>query len=369
MLNASEYVTQGVPVIAVQDIGENRLNHHDMVYVNELTSERLARYKVRTNDIIFGRKGAVERRAIIKESEDGFIQGSDCIRLRLSSSLEPKFFSYQFGSSRYREWMFQNATGATMPSLSQTVLHSLPVRVPSLPEQRAIAGVLSSLDDKIDLLHRQNQTLEAMAETLFRQWFIEEACDDTPTIADLVRHQTKIVVPSQFPNDEFYHFSLPAFDSGKTPSVELGRDILSGKFQVTAQSVLCSKLNPRVPRVWLIHETRENSVCSTEFQVLQPLNPWHKEYIYYQLRSAESISQLAMSASGTSGSHQRVRPQDILNLRLATADSNKMERFSKVIRPLTLKLNENLSQQSTISKLRDALLPKLMSGEVRVQYE
>ena len=73
MLNASEYTVTGTPVIAVQDIGENKLSHHKFVYVNESTVNRLSRYKVKKGDIIFGRKGAVERRAIIKISEDGWL--------------------------------------------------------------------------------------------------------------------------------------------------------------------------------------------------------------------------------------------------------------------------------------------------------
>lgn len=188
MLNSSEYTVTGTPVIAVQDICENKLSHHKFVYVNESTVKRLSRYKVKKGDIIFGRKGAVERRAIIKKSEDGWLQGSDCIRLRFDDSIDATFISYQFGSESHREWMLQFANGATMPSLNQQILKLLPIRLPPLPEQKAIAAVLSSLDDKIDLLYRQNKTLESMAETLFRQWFIEDAQEEWEdgTIADLI---------------------------------------------------------------------------------------------------------------------------------------------------------------------------------------
>ena len=101
MLNAAEYCQSGVPVIAVQDIGENILRHEKLVYVNLETAERLKRYCVKSGDIIFGRKGAVDRRALIKDKESGWIQGSDCIRLRLSDNFEPRFVSYQFGTDAY----------------------------------------------------------------------------------------------------------------------------------------------------------------------------------------------------------------------------------------------------------------------------
>jgi len=113
MLNAREYTPDGVPVIAVQDIGENKLVHEKFVFISKETAERLDRYRVRAGDIIFGRKGAVERRALIKRSEEEWIQGSDCIRLRLTDQMDSRFISYQFGSSNYKEWMLQNATHAT----------------------------------------------------------------------------------------------------------------------------------------------------------------------------------------------------------------------------------------------------------------
>ena len=96
MFSASEYCASGVPLIAVQDIGHNLLHYKKLVYVSEKTAERLSRYRVIKGDIILGRKGAVDRRAIIKEKESGWIQGSDCIRLRLDDSIDSRFISYQF---------------------------------------------------------------------------------------------------------------------------------------------------------------------------------------------------------------------------------------------------------------------------------
>lgn len=135
MLNASEYSKDGVPVIAVQDIGNNKLVYHKFVYVSNEVADRLKKYKVKTNDIVFGRKGAIDRRALIKESEEGWLQGSDCIRLRLDQSINSKFISYQLGTENIKEWLFQHSTGATMPSLNQEILRLLPLNIPSLSEQ------------------------------------------------------------------------------------------------------------------------------------------------------------------------------------------------------------------------------------------
>lgn len=173
MLNAKEYTLSGVPVIAVQNIAENRLYTNNLVYVNQDTARRLSRYRVLVGDIIFGRKGAVERRALIRRSEDGWIQGSDCIRLRVSSEISSEFLSYQLGSSHIIKWILTNAHGTTMPSLNQEILSRLPLILPPLPVQKKIAAILSSLDDKIEINTRMNNVLEEIARALFHRWFVE----------------------------------------------------------------------------------------------------------------------------------------------------------------------------------------------------
>ena len=262
--------------------------------------------------------------------------------------------------------------GSAVPSLTVSVLNDVLLYLPELQEQKAIANVLSSLDDKIDLLHRQNKTLEAMAETLFRQWFIEEAKEDWKpyTVSDLAIHNKKSINPSQNPFVEYHHYSLPAFDDGKNPVSELGSSILSNKYAVPSNSILVSKLNPRVSRVWAIMDvSSQDAICSTEFQIFTPRNSNLYAFLYCLFKSSDARDALEMASSGTSGSHQRVRPQDMLNIEVSLPDISLAEVFSEQTQPLLNKITRNLSQIQTIEKLRDNLLPKLMSREVRVQYE
>ena len=174
MLHASSYVKDGIPVIAVKNIGNNWLNNEQIPYVDDKTSKLLHKYKVQTGDIIFGRKGAIDRRALIRNKEEGWIQGSDCIRLRfLGNSIIPKFISYVLGTPNYRSWIISNAQGATMPSLNQEIIKRIPIPLAPLIEQRAIAHILGTLDDKIELNRRMNETLEAMAQAIFKSWFVD----------------------------------------------------------------------------------------------------------------------------------------------------------------------------------------------------
>ncbi|OPY57644.1 MAG: Type-1 restriction enzyme MjaXIP specificity protein [Methanosaeta sp. PtaU1.Bin112] len=174
MLHAESYVPSGTPVVAVKHLGDNRLLHEDLPRISPDDCERLSRYALCEGDIVFGRKGAVERRAYIKSSEEGWLQGSDCIRVRFNrNNISPKYISYVLGSSAYRKWIERNAQGATMPSLNQEIIGRIPLPIPPLPEQRAIARILGSLDDKIELNRRMNETLEAIARAIFKSWFVD----------------------------------------------------------------------------------------------------------------------------------------------------------------------------------------------------
>lgn len=173
--------------------------------------------------------------------------------------------------------------------------------IPNLTEQKAIASVLSSLDDKIDLLHSQNKTLESMADALFRQWFVEEALDgwNEYTLSDFAVHLKTNISPGKKPNDIFTHYSLPAYDEGMNPSKETGSQILSNKYEVVPWTVLVSKLNPKFPRIWPIGKlVGDHNVCSTEFQVFKPKRESLFGYIYFLLRSNDAKEELIMAASG-----------------------------------------------------------------------
>jgi len=174
MLHASAYEDSGTPVIAVKHIGDNALIHADLPRIGKDDVERLQRYKLRQGDIIFARKGSVSRRAIVRADEDGWVQGSDCIRLRLDTDkINPAFVAYCFGTQAHITWIEQHAHGATMPSLNQEILRLIPIMLPSKELQDHIAHILGTLDDKIELNRRMNRTLEAIARAIFKSWFVD----------------------------------------------------------------------------------------------------------------------------------------------------------------------------------------------------
>lgn len=269
----------------------------------------------------------------------------------------------------FAESRFEGTSGRQR--VPKNCFDSLTLNLPDYNEQTAIAEVLSSLDDKIDLLHRQNKTLEQLAETLFKQWFVEEAEEswEEATIRDIADHVKESINPSKAPDTIFHHFSLPAFDEGKIPKAEIGKEILSNKFKVVVNSILISKLNPRFPRIWELYgdSVPENAICSTEFQIIKPKDIKMFGFIYCFLKSPQVTQELASAAGGTSGSHQRVNPNDIFNLAFQMPPTELIEKFYLISTEYFQKIRYNSQQLNTLMQLRDTLLPKLMNGEVRVK--
>jgi len=173
-LKAAEYTLDGVPVISVGEVDYGRLTvDDDTPRVNESVTSRMPEYLLREGDIVFGRKGSVDRSAYVRADQAGWFLGSDGIRLRLPCSCDSAFVAYQLQRTAHREWMLQHAAGSTMPSLNEGIIRRIPIVLPPLEEQRAIAAVLSSLDDKIEQNRRTGRALEGLARATFKAWFLD----------------------------------------------------------------------------------------------------------------------------------------------------------------------------------------------------
>lgn len=250
-------------------------------------------------------------------------------------------------------------SGSAQPKLSRSSLERVLVPAPALDEQRAIAEVLGALDDKISANERLIATAEALMTTSVAK--VDERC----RIVDVVEHMKVSISPASLTGEPIQHYSLPAFDVSQLPATERADSIRSSKFAVSSPAVLLSKLNPRFPRVWDVPSVNGLSVASTEFVVLQPRDV--STSTLWAVLSQPALGQILLDkASGTSGSHQRVRPQEILD-----AEIIDPRQLSVVAAELLTVLGERVhmarTESQTLAELRDALLPELMSGRLRVK--
>ncbi|MCB1782337.1 MAG: restriction endonuclease subunit S, partial [Candidatus Competibacteraceae bacterium] len=157
LLKASEYSeSDGVPLISVGEIREGYLRITDHTpCVLEAITKRLPQYILRRGDIVFGRKGGVERSALIRQPQEGWFLGSDGISIRSHQDCHDEYLALQFRSTRVQSWLLKNAIGTTMPSLNQEILRNVVIPFPpTRTEQQAIAEVLSDADAFIESLEQ-----------------------------------------------------------------------------------------------------------------------------------------------------------------------------------------------------------------------
>jgi type I restriction enzyme S subunit len=301
--------------------------------------------------------------------------------LKGETDTDTRYLFFALSSIPIRPFM----TGSVQPKLSQTNLNNVPIPYPSVYERSAIAHILGTLDDKIELNRQMNQTLEAMAQALFKSWFVDfepfrdQGMQDSPQgeipvgwrvgkLEEIAVLHRESINPSDYPNEVFDHCSIPAFDEGRMPKAETGDEIRSNKFRIPNGAVLISKLNPRFPRAWLpLDIEHRRSICSTEFLVVTPRGDSGREYFYSLFCSARFLATFSTLVTGTSSSHQRVRPEDLMSIDLVIPPGKVISSFSDKVRPLLTLVNHNLAENGTLASSREALLPKLLSGEIRVK--
>ncbi len=168
-LHASDYVEFGVPSVMPANIGDNVIVEEGIARITEADARRLGRHLLEVGDIVYSRRGDVERRAFVREENSGWLCGTGCLRVHFGSheGVDPQYVSYALGTEWTREWIVQNAVGATMLNLNTGILSRVPLVAPPVDEQRAIAEVLGALDDKIAANTRLAATAASLAQTLY----------------------------------------------------------------------------------------------------------------------------------------------------------------------------------------------------------
>ena len=367
---AVDYDSNKYTYLRITDINDDgTLNKNGLKSVDDKNAHK---YLLQQNDIVFARTGASVGRSYFYDERDGeLVYAGFLIKYSIDpAKVNPKILKFYTHSQAYYDWIQTVDNGATRGNINAQTYASMPIVLPERQEQDRIVSILSSLDDKIDLLHRENATLEQMAETLFRQWFLVEAKEEWEegTVAAFAQHCKESINPQKHPNSIFLHYSIPAFDGGKNPTVETGENIQSNKYLVPSNCILFSKLNPhKDKRVWLmLNDVPDNAICSTEFQIVKPIKPEYLYFLYGWLMNKENYDEIASGVGGTSGSHQRIDPKSIFSFACPNVDSETIRNYNNKVEPLFYKIRNNQKQIQTLIQTRAGLLPKLMSGEVKL---
>lgn len=285
--------------------------------------------------------------------------------------IEPKFLYYYLTQENITEYLHSVAEASTSayPSLKASDIESLYIELPPLPEQIRIASILSSLDDKIDLLHRENKTLEAMAETLFRQWFIEEAKEDWEEKP--LSFYGKIICGKTPPKKENKYFG------GEIPFIKIP-DMHNKTFVFTTEDTLTIdgklyQLNKTLPpfsivvsciaTVGLVVLNAKESQTNQQINTIIPYKEEYRYYLYLKIKNMyEELN--AMASGGTATLN--LNTSDFSKIEVLYPPINILNEFHFKVRPLFDKIYNNQEQIQTLIQQRDGFLPKLMSGEVKI---
>ena len=341
--------------------------------VGDETLERLSAHKLQTGDIVFGRKGAVERHAYISENENGWMQGSDCIRLRVkTASINSRYLSYFFLTPQHRAFMISMCShGTTMASLNQKIIEMISVPMPDRKVQDKIVAILSLIDEKAKNNREINDNLEQQAQALFQELFIENADPEWSegTISDL-----GTVVGGSTPSKskpEYYTEHGIAWITPKDLSVNKSKFITHGENDITELGLKNSSasimpegtvlFSSRAPIGYIAIAAGEVTT-NQGFKSVIPRPAIGTPFVYYFLKNA--LPTIEGMASGStfkevSGSTMKIVPAFI-------PDDETLARFTEFCSPIFEQQQMLERQNQSLATLRDSLLPKLMSGEIDV---
>ena len=405
-IKTDNFVSSGVPVIRGCNLTLGRFNGFDFVFLTEDKADQLANANVLPDDLVFTHRGTLGQVGLVPaEPFKRYVVSQSQMMLRCDpKSADPRFIYYFFRSPAGQHALLMNTSQTGVPAISRptTSLKSIHLSLPPLPEQRAIAHILGTLDDKIELNRRMSETLEAMARALFQSWFVDfdpvrakaEGRDNglPKHIADLFpdsfedselgeipRGWTVMPLPEAIEVNPARSLrkgtAAPYLDManmptrGHTPDDVVERVFGSGMRFINGDT-LVARITPCLEngKTAFVDFLKEGQVGwgSTEYIVLRPRSPIPEGFAYCIARSNEFREFAVQSMTGSSG-RQRVPVESLWHYLLAVPPEHLAERFGSIVNLLFARASAAAHQCRSLATQRDALLPKLISGDLRVR--
>jgi len=315
----------------------------------------------------------------ISTSEEEFLVSPayDVFEVKNEEEILPEYLMMWFLRKEFdrNSWFYTDAD--VRGGLHWDAFCDMELPIPLLGKQREIVKEYNVVKDRIELNNKLIQKLEETAQAIYRQWFVDFEFPDEDgkpykssggemdninevTLSNYVIHSKQIINPSTFSETVFDHYSIPAFDESCLPKSEMGIEIRSNKYVAKDNSILISKLNPNFSRVWsLFGKVAPNSICSSEFQVLLPISPLYFGFVLFFLKSDASKEYLTGMSTGTSNSHQRITPDNLLDMPIHKFDVSIIEKFNSATIPFIQTIKEKRDENSNLEKFKNLLLSKL----------
>lgn len=391
-LHQSDYVDFGTAVIMPQNIRDREVDFDGIAYVNDEDAERLKRYRVEKSDLVYSRRGDVEKHAFITETLAGALCGTGCLRVRFNSSaVHPDFISMFLNKPETKKWLTQNAVGSNMPNLNTEIISAVPIAYPEKKEQIEISKILSAIDKKIALNNRIIAELEAIAKTIYDYWFVQF---DFPNADGKPYRQSggemeynealKREIPTGWEAGNLYNIAdfvnglacqkyRPADNENGIPVVKI-KEMHDG---ITSDTELVSENIPEKHKIYrgdilfswsatlevMLWFGKDSGLNQHIFKVV-PKTGFNRAYVFHQL-SAYIINFVKMAeARKTTMGH--ITTDHLEQSQIALPKQGVLEDFSKLVLPLHERILKSAKENLELTHLRDWLLPLLMNGQARV---
>lgn len=366
-LKASEYVSHGTPVLNVRNLGYATVNVDKLEMVSDETLERLSAHKLMTDDIVFGRKGAVERHAYISANENGWMQGSDCIRLRvLSDSINPRYLSYYFLTKQHKAFMMAMCShGTTMASLNQKIIEKITFPMPDRSVQDNIVSVLATLDERIRTNQKINENLLQQAHALFAKRFVTSGItgESKPLYEFAEYINGAAFKPKECGDRGLPIIKIAELKNGITDSTRYFEGTKGDKYLIENKDILFSWSGNPDTSIDIFIWTHGKAILNQHtFNVKSYSN--HRWFTFLLLKYFKpEFARIANDKQTTGLGH--VTASDLKRLTFVF-NKEAIESFEEEIRPIMEAVYSNQVENQQLADLRDTLLPKLMSGDLDI---
>lgn len=348
-LHQKDYVVDGTPIVTVEHLGQDRMTRQNLPMVSNSDKERLKKYTLKSGDTVFSRVGSVDRASYVHPEEDGWMFSGRCLRVSPDpAKVNPRFLSFLLRSPRFTDYIKSIAVGATMPSINTKLLSTAPIQLPGMQVQDVAAEILDSIEQKIELNRKMNETLEQMGQALFRHYFMENP------------------EAEQWEEGKFSDVTavLTGKGSVKSQMSESGMVPLYGANGImgTSEDYLYDEplvITGRVGTLGKVRAVTGQAWFSDNVLIMKPKSG----YFGYVLHVAKSFDYISMNR----GSSQPLITQtDLRNRQVKLPDHETLSLFEDQYKDIFWLQKKNEEAVKTLTSLRDTLVPRLISGRVKI---
>ena len=366
-LHKEDYVETGTPIVTVEHLGNRVFTEQNLPRVSDSDKARLIKYTLSTGDIVFSRVGSVDRCSYVDKSHDGWMFSGRCLRVRPTELVDSLYLYYYFCLEETKQFVRNIAVGATMPSINTKLLGEVEIALPDLNNQKRIAAVLSSLDDKIENNQKLNDNLYAQAKAIFDNHFIN--IDAIPAgwrkgnLLDIANYLNGLAMQKFRPQG--HEIGLPVLkikelrQGSCDDSSELCSLSIKPEYIIHNGDVVFSWSGSLLVDIWC------GGTCGLNQHLFKVTSDVYDKWFYY-LWTAHHLARFIAIAADKATTMGHIKREELAKAEVLIPCEEDYTSLTSIMQPIFELIISNRIESRKLAALRDELLPKLMTGEIDV---